>query len=146
LSRKHSSQRGPSPADFVEARCRAFDQGDFATIFDSYHPDSAFRVHFHRKESYAAYARETLEGRFRILSWKILRTEPPRGDRERVIYLMKTLADGVVQITLEHACFRWTEQGWRYLWGEKMPVEQFEGAPEDIEFRHFEEAQGIVRY
>ena len=41
---------------------------------------------------------------------------------------------------------RLTDDGWRYLWGEKLPRTVFDGPVEEVDFSLFERPLGQVRY
>ncbi len=134
-----------TPAQLIELRCRAFVSGDFEAVFDSYHPESSFRAHFRSRQEYLDYGQQML-GDFTILSWSILRVEEPSGRETRVLYRLKSLCQGQPQDTLELAGLVQTEQGWRYLWGEKLPREVFNGPVDQVPFSLFEQTEGVMRF
>lgn len=125
------------PTELIAARVEAFRRGDFGFIFDSYHPDSFFREQFPERSAYLAFAAEHLAGRIRIECCRILREELG-ASVARVIFYQRIQVAGEVQETFELARL-YREQGrWFYHSSQKLSREEFAGAPEQLDFIHFD--------
>jgi len=121
-----------TPVQLVTARARAFAEGDFAFIYDSYHPESYFYRHFPDRAEYLRYARSELQGRYHIHLCRILRDDAPAADEARVLFFLDLEYGGERHRTLELSRFLRTPAGWRYHSGQKIPREQFPGPLEEI--------------
>ncbi|MCD4688318.1 MAG: SEC-C domain-containing protein [Desulfuromonadaceae bacterium] len=133
-----------TPVQQVEARARAFAEGDFAFIYDSYHCDAPFRRHFPMRDEYLSYARSDLQGRYRIHSCKILCDDMPLEGEARVLFFLDLEYGGEGHQSLELARFLKTADGWRYHSGQKVNREQFTGPLEEVTMAEVEEcAEGI---
>jgi SEC-C motif-containing protein len=132
------------PVQLVEARARAFAGGDFAFIYDSYHCDSPFRRHFPVRDEYLSYARNDLQGRYRIHACQVLGDDTPFEDEARVLFFLDLEYGGERHQSLELARFLRTNDGWRYHSGQKVNRELFSGPLEEITMAEVEErAEGI---
>ncbi len=132
------------PVQLVAARARAFADGDFAFIYDSYHCNSPFRRHFPARDEYLNYARNDLQGRYRIHSCRILCDDAPVAGEARVLFFLDLEYGGERHQTLELSRFLQTAGGWRYHSGHKVNREQLSGPLEEITMAEVEErAEGI---
>lgn len=126
-----------SPAELILARCRAFASGDFAFIYDSYHPDSFFRRLYPDRQGYLDYGHAVLEHDFRIRECRILKEEVS-GDRARVIYYLDVLFKGKNLESFEYC--RLVREGGRWLYRStrKLERQEFGGEMEEIGWGDFE--------
>jgi len=133
-----------TPVQLVTARARAFAEGDFAFIYDSYHCDAPFRRHFPARDEYLNYARTDLLGRYRIHSCQILCDDAPAAGEARVLFFLDLEYGGERHQTLELSRLLKTTGGWHYHSGQKVNREQFSGSLEKITIAAVEErAEGI---
>lgn len=132
------SLSGTGPTELIAARVAAFRRGDFGFIYDSYHPKSFFLQQFDDRSAYLAFAEEQLAGRIRIEDCRILREEIG-SSAARIIFYQRIEVAGERQETFELARL-YREQGvWRYHSSQKLSRNEFAGAPEQLDFVHFEQ-------
>ena len=62
-----------SPAELVLRRRDAYAEGDFAFIYDTYHPDSNFRAQFSNRRAYISLGKKSLQRDFHIDQCRILK-------------------------------------------------------------------------
>jgi len=129
---------GIGPTELIIARVAAFRREDFGFIYDSYHPDSFFREQFDDRAAYLAFAAEHLAGRIRIERCRILREEIGVSVA-RVIFYLRIAVAGDVQETFELARLYREPEGWLYHSSQKLGREEFPGAPEQLDFEHFDQ-------
>lgn len=133
-----------SPAQLVEARRQAFDRGDFEFIYDSYHCESPFRVHFPERAAYLSYACQQLCDRYRIVDCRILGEDRPSTDESRVLFYLDMYSGNEQHESLELSRFLLTTDGWRYHSGHKIDRRQCPGPLEFISISQVEAlADGI---
>lgn len=132
-----------SPADLVTARLEAFAHGNFAFIYDSYHPDSFFRQQFPDRTAYIAYAQATLAAEFEIVENRVLKGRRTGSDAEIIFYLV-TRFQGERQESFELARLLQTDDGWRYHSSQKLCRAEFRGAIGEIDWSDFEKARDKV--
>ena len=126
-----------TPAELVNARCDAFQRGDFDFIYDSYHPDSPFRGLYPQRQAYLRQGRVELLRDYRIRQCRVLRQEV--GETEaRVLFYLATTYQGRAGETFELSRFTLTVDGWRYHSSLKMDRQEFSGAIEEIDWEAFE--------
>jgi SEC-C motif domain protein len=126
-----------SPSELIRARCRAFAEGDFYFIHDSYHDASFFRRQFPDREEYVRNGRSSLSKEFEIRECRILKEEI-LVDQARVIYYLDTLSQGRRVETFELSIFKMTRNGWRYFATQKMDRHEFAGEIDSIDWQDFE--------
>jgi SEC-C motif-containing protein len=132
-----------APSELVLARCRAFREGDFGFIYDSYHPDSFFRMQFPDRNDYVENGRSSLMSDFAIRECRILKEEQHHG-RARVIYYLDTLFQGNRAESFELALFRMTDLGWLYFATQKMERKDFPGELTEISWEDFDQVEDKV--
>ncbi|MFA5516706.1 MAG: hypothetical protein WDA20_10505 [Desulfuromonadales bacterium] len=135
----------PLPSGVVLARCRAFVEGDFNLIYDSYHPDSFFRRLYPNRESYLDYAREVLSGEFEIRECRILK-EQTFTDEAWVLYYLDILYQGTRRESFEYCRLGLLAGEWRFLTTQKIERQDFSGAPEAIDWEDFERVEEKIIY
>lgn len=136
-------QKPESPSDLVLARCRAFAEGDFGFIYDSYHPESYFRAQFPSRRAYVRHGAETLASDFRIRECRILQEEVA-GEEARVLFYLDTLFQRERSESFELSFFRMTRKGWRYHSSQKLPRGDFAGEIEEIGMEDFENVRDKI--
>ena len=132
-----------SPSELILARCRAFGEGDFGFIFDSYHPESYFRAQFPSRSAYLRHGSGSLAGDFRIRECRILR-EQIEGDEARVLFYLDTFFRNERAESFELSFLRMTSRGWRYHSSQKLTRGEFDGEIDEIGFRDFENVKDKV--
>jgi len=132
-----------TPAELVRRRGEAFSAGDFAFIYDTYHPDSNFRAQFPSRKAYIALGRESLGRDFSIDQCRVLKEEVG-ADEARVLFYLATRFRGQAEETFELSRFFLTEGGWRYHSSQKLGRDEFAGALEEIGWSDFERVKDKV--
>lgn len=138
-------EHASSPAELLLARCRAFGSGDFAFVYDSYHPDSNFRRQFPDRREYLEYARTVLATDFSIADCRILR-ERRAGEEAEIILYLDILFRGERRECFERVFLRRFAGGWRYLAAQKLDRTDFGGAVDSIDWTDFERARDKVYF
>ncbi len=134
-----------TPAELVAARCRAFQQGDFGFIYDSYHPDSPFRQLYPRRLDYLQQGRGELQRDFRILECRVLKEEIGEGEA-RVLFYLVSKFQGRSGETFELSRFQRTPSGWRYHSSLKLERGEFSGGLEEIDWADFDRVDQRIRF
>jgi SEC-C motif-containing protein len=132
-----------SPAELVLRRGQAFTVGDFAFIYDTYHPDSNFRSQFPERQAYLAMGKNSLGKDFRIDQCRVLKEEVG-AEEARVLFYLDTCYRGEREETFELSLFLLTGAGWRYHSSQKMARDDFSGAVEAIDWADFEQVTDKV--
>jgi len=132
-----------SPAELVQRRGQAFSAGDFAFIYDTYHPDSNFRAQFPDRQAYIAMGKNSLGWDFRIAQCRVLKEEVGAEDA-RVLFYLDTLYRGQREETFELSLFLLTDAGWRYHSSQKLGRDDFPGAVDEIDWADFEQVKDKV--
>jgi SEC-C motif-containing protein len=132
-----------SPSELVLARCRAFGEGNFGFIYDSYHSESYFRAQFPSRRAYVRHGADTLAGDFRIRECRILKEEI-EGDEARVLFYLDTLFQKERAESFELSFLRRTRRGWRYHSSQKLPRGDFEGEIEEIDIGDFDRVRDKI--
>ncbi len=135
---------GGGPSALVEKRRRAFAEGNFGFIYDSYHPESPFRDHFPDRGAYLEYAQSELRGKFEIRECRILREERLSAEEARVLFYMDVRHGGQRYESVELSRMLFLDGAWRYHSGWKVDRSAFAGPLEGIEPGEVERlAEGI---
>lgn len=135
---------GGGPAALVERRRRAFAEGDFGFIYDSYHPESPFREHFPDRAGYLEYARSELRDKFEIRQCRVLREERLSAEEARVLFYLDVRHGGRRYESVELSRMLFRDGAWCYHSGWKVDRRAFACALEDIEPGEVERlAEGI---
>jgi SEC-C motif-containing protein len=133
-----------TPQQFLAQRFADLEKADYAAVYASYHAEAPFLQSFPDCAAYVAYAEQYL-GAVQIRAWKILRQRTLAADRQEHLLLMELSLDGGSQFFYELALLIDTADGWRYHSAQKLSQEDYSGAPEQIDFCHFDQvAQKIV--
>lgn len=132
-----------SPSELIRARSRAFTEGDFGCVYDSYHPDSYFCRQFPDRQAYLDYARSVLASDFVIDECRILQ-ERVEGEQARVIFYLDARFRGRRVETFELALLLPDREGWRYHSGQKLLRSEFAGKIDEIDWEDFEKVKDKV--
>jgi SEC-C motif-containing protein len=132
-----------TPAQLVQARCTAFQRGDFGFIYDSYHPDSPFRSLYPQRQAYLRQGQGELLRDYRIDECRVLREEIG-GSQARVLFYLVTSFQGAAAETFELSSFLPTAAGWRYLSSQKLERQEFAGALEEIDWEAFDRVKDRI--
>jgi SEC-C motif-containing protein len=129
-----------SPSQLILARSRAFTEGDFGFVYDSYHPDSNFCRQFPDRQAYLDYARTVLALDFVIDDCRIVKEQVAEG-QARVLFYLDACFRGERVETFELALLLSTADGWRYHSGQKLTRDEYRGEIEAIDWEDFERAR-----
>lgn len=132
-----------SPAELVRRRGQAFSAGNFAFIYDTYHPDSNFRVQFPDRMAYVAMGKNSLGRDFQIDQCRVIK-EKVGDDEARVLFYLDTRFRGQREETFELSLFLQTDAGWRYFSSQKLGRDEFAGAVDEIDWSDFEQVKDKV--
>lgn len=125
-----------SPADLIFQRNRAFADGDFGQVFDSYHSESNFRRQFESRDEYILLGQTSLSQDYKIIDCQILK-EHVSGAQAQVIFLMEMRVEGQLQSYAELSWLELEGGVWRYQRGLKMTQEELPENPETLSFADF---------
>lgn len=132
-----------SPSQMILARSRAFTEGDFGRVYDSYHPESNFCRQFPDRQAYLDYARSVLATDFVIQECQILR-EKVEGNQAQVIFYLDIRFRGERIETFELALLLRTGEGWRCHSSQKLGRDEFPGEIDAIDWRDFERVEKAI--
>jgi SEC-C motif domain protein len=132
-----------TPSQLILARSRAFIEGDFGFVYDSYHADSNFLRQFPDREEYLRYARSVLAVDFVIGDCRILQ-ERTEAAEARVIFYLDARFRGERIETFELALLLAAADGWRYHSGQKLGRDEYAGEIEKISWGDFERAEKAI--
>jgi SEC-C motif-containing protein len=132
-----------SPSQVILARSRAFTEGDFGFIFDSYHPESNFRLQFPDRAAYLDYGRSALATDFVIDECRILH-EKVDAKEARIIFYLDARFRGSRVETFELALLILTAEGWLYHSGQKLGRDEYAGDIEAIGWGDFDRPEKTI--
>lgn len=127
-----------SPAKLVEARVAAFRSNNFGFIFDTFHPDSNFRIQFPNRDEYIKYGLSTLDSDYIIETCKIL-SEEVEVQRARVLFYLKVSYQGNHDEYFELSEFQPIDGSWHYVQSHKLPCSEFNDSHDKITMDHVEQ-------
>lgn len=127
-----------TPSQLVEARAKAFDCNDFGFIYDTYHPESNFRLQFPDRNEYLAYGKTTFNSDYRIEVCRVLH-EKMTTECARVLFYLKVHYQGNCEEYIELSEFRPVDHCWRYLSSHKMSCSEFSGSIDEITMAQVEQ-------
>jgi len=127
-----------SPAKLVEARVAAFRSNNFGFIFDTFHPDSNFRIQFPSRNEYIAYGLSTLDSDYKIEVCDVL-DEQIESQKARVLFYLKVSYQGNYDEYFELSEFQPVDQCWRYVQSHKLPCSEFNDSFDKITMEHVEQ-------
>ncbi|OQY20626.1 MAG: hypothetical protein B6I36_00395 [Desulfobacteraceae bacterium 4572_35.1] len=120
-----------SPTQLVKARARAFAENDFAFIYDTFHPDSNFRLQFPNRSQYISYGLTTLTDDYLIKECRVL-NEVVDGAVAQVLFYLKVHYQGKDEEYFELSEFQPVDSCWRYLQSHKLSRSEFKGNIDEI--------------
>lgn len=132
------SQAKLSPAKLVEARVAAFRSNNFGFIFDTFHPNSNFRIQFPDRDEYIRYGVSTLDSDYKIETCKIL-AEEIEGQRARVLFYLKVFYQGNHDEYFELSEFQPIEGAWFYVQSHKLSCSEYCAEHDQITMEHVEQ-------
>ena len=134
-----------TPQQLLRIRFAALQEEDSATVFASYHREAPFRCQFADADDYLRFARWQLS-QIQLKDWRELGRRTVGEGRVEVILAMTLQVDGeATQRFYELALLISTRGGWRYHSAQKLTAEDYPGRPENLDFRHFDEAHEKIR-
>jgi len=109
-----------TPAGLIEARLQAVTAGRFGLIYDSYHPQSAFRQQFPLRKDYLRFAAAAALQQCHLLDYQLVQ-QWHRADHAEVLFWLRLQAPPrPVDAWLELAELDRTVHGWRYRCGYRL--------------------------
>ena len=134
-----------TPKQLLKSRFSALQDEDYARVYASYHREAPFRVQFGSEADYLAFARKQL-AQIQLTDWQELdRRSIGDGRVESILCMTLEVAGAGKQRLYELALLISTRDGWRYHSAQKLTAEDYRGRPEDLAFRHFDEAGEKIR-
>ncbi|MCD6581716.1 MAG: hypothetical protein J7K90_07930 [Desulfuromusa sp.] len=131
---------------FLENRFFALACGDYAAVYDSYHHDSPFRQQFVDRSNYIHFAQQHL-GSIRIKNWHCLQQRMVDEKRLEALLVMEVEIEYGYQFFYELALLIETDTGcWYYHSAQKLGMDDYSGAPDQIDFHHFDSATQKIRF
>ncbi|MBW2505204.1 MAG: hypothetical protein JRE16_11645 [Deltaproteobacteria bacterium] len=126
-----------SPQELVLGRIDALCRADYGLIFDTYHCSSNFRKQFTDRAEYIQYGLTTLKQDFQVVHGEII-DETRQGRNARVVFLMKTVHNGQIQIYAELATCVSENGRWYHLSGQRMEQDQLPENPKHLTIQDFD--------
>ena len=126
-------------------RFSALADGDFDTVYATYHKDSPFIQQFSSRGTYVRFAQQNL-GAIQVKGWQDLASRQLDAGQQEHLLAMELAVDGDSQYFYELALLIETGEGWRYHSAQKLGAEDYAGPPEQILFAHFDQVEQKIRY
>nr|WP_320116251.1 YchJ family metal-binding protein [uncultured Desulfuromonas sp.] len=123
---------GTGPSELVKKRVAAFSSNDFGFIFDTYHPDSNFRLQFPSRADYITYGQSTLNDDYQICSCQILSERDVEEHVAQVLFLLTVEYQGQQQEYFELSEFHRRHGQWYYLHSHRLERHEFNGSPDEM--------------
>lgn len=131
--------------ELLAKRFAALANGDFDSVYATYHNDSPFIQQFSSRGTYLRFAQQNLS-EIKVKSWQDLRSRRLDDMQQEHLLVMELAVDGCSQYFYELALLVETDAGWRYHSAQKLSVEDYAGPPEQIRFSHFDQVEQKIRY
>ncbi len=131
--------------DFFARRFEALNRGDYASVYASYHCDAPFIAQFGDRGTYLRFARQNLAG-IVVKKWRCLGQRRVDDSHVEVILVMEIAADRGSRFLYELALLCYTDDGWRYHSAQKLSSDDYSGAPDQLDFCHFDSAAEKIRF
>lgn len=128
-----------TPGQLVSARAQAFNDNDFAFIYDTFHPQSNFCCQFPERNNYIAYGKSTLSNDYKIKLCTILQ-EQVEATTALVLFYLKVSYQGKDEEYFELSEFKLVNKCWRYLQSNKLQCSDFAGTMDEITIAHVAQA------
>lgn len=120
-----------SPLNVLDRRMAALQDGDFAAIFHSYHPDSPFLQQFSTLDEYLNFADEMLVGQSLIESCTYLEKRVS-GSQALILLHQVTVVGGNRQESVELAILKRVDREWLYHSSQRVLVEGLAISPQEM--------------
>ena len=130
---------------FLESRFSALSRGDYAAVYDNYHPEAPFLQQFGSRSNYLRFARQQL-GVIEIKNWSSLQQRLVAERQLEVLLVMEIITAAQPQFFYELALLIETADGWRYHSAQKMGADDYPGPAEEIDFHHFDNIAQKIRF
>ncbi len=130
---------------FLESRFSALSRGDYAAVYDSYHPEAPFLQQFSSRSTYFRFARQQL-GVIEIKNWSCLRQRCVAEGQLEALLVMELVTETRSQFFYELALLLETDEGWRYHSAQKLGADDYPGPAEEIDFHHFDNIAQKIRF
>ena len=130
---------------FLASRFKALADANYLAVYAGYHVDAPFLQQFPDSAGYCHFAEQQLSG-IAVNRWSSLRQRQLADGSEEHLLLMELSVDGVSQYFYELALLIETAEGWRYHSAQKLGGDDYSGAPEQINFSHFDQVSPKIRY
>ena len=134
-----------TPLELITVRMQALRQGDFGPIYDSYHAEAPFLMHFATKADYLAFAEQQLAN-IVLSDWKDLGQREIKPDEVEILLWMSIGEGSAAQDFFELALLLQVENGWLYHSAQKLSREDYVGEVENLNFCHFDQAEQKIRF
>ncbi|SHI57781.1 SEC-C motif-containing protein [Malonomonas rubra DSM 5091] len=129
----------------LERRFAALADGDFATVYATYHQESPFIQQFSSRGEYVRFAKANLSA-IQVKNWQVLSCRELDDRQQEHLLVIELSVDGYSQFFYELALLVDTEGGWRYHSAQKLGAEDYSGPPDQIDFEHFDRVTEKIRY
>ena len=134
-----------NPDELLEVRFQALQNEDYERLYASYHPQSPFLQQFSDRATYVRFARHQLSD-IKLVNWFKLGRRRLAADRVEQLLVMEIAVAEGRQFLYELALLVRTGAGWRYHSAQKLSGEDYRGAPDQLDFHHFDDAVQKIRY
>jgi len=131
---------GITPAELVGNRVEAFRRNDFGFIYDTYHPESNFRLQFPSRSDYIKYGQATLDKDYRINSCDILQHRQLNETRAQVLFFLSVHYQRQDLEYFELSEFHLHQGQWYYLESHRLERAEFSGSVEEITYEKMEQS------
>ena len=131
--------------ELLVKRFTALENGDFVSVYDTYHKDSPFIQQFSDRGTYVRFAKQNLSA-IQVEGWQSLQVREIEAGQQEHLLVMELTVDGACQYFYELALLVETSAGWRYHSAQKLGAEDYSGSPEQIQFVHFDQVVEKIRY
>lgn len=130
---------------FLEQRFKLLIRGDYAGVYQTYHPEAPVAAQFVDGDDYDAYAREFLR-EIKVLSWRCLDQRQLAADRVECLLVMDLIVAGQRQTFCECALLIRIGEGWFYHSAMKLDPNGYSGRVENLRFEDFDALADSIRF
>ncbi len=129
---------------FWQQRFTALINGDYATVYRSYHQSAPFRDNFSCAREYVLFAQAQL-GAIEVKDWQFVDFRTVGDDQVECIISMQLSCDGIDQYFYELALVCKNDNQWFYHSAQKLSAEDYSDNPDSIDFVHFDQVVQKIR-
>ncbi len=130
---------------FLELRFAALSQGDYGSVYDSYHVDAPFLKQFQSRQSYIDFAQQQL-GEIKLKTWCSLAQRNIENKQIEALLKMELSSEAGSQLFYELALLIKVDSFWTYHSAQKLGEDDYLGDPDQIDFHHFDNALQKIRF